>query len=202
MAEPIDFYFDFSSSYSYIGQHRVQELAKKHEREIRWKPVALGAIFKALGSAPQSPETPKGSYVWKDVERSAADVGLAYHWPKPFPFNSLTAARAFYHIAKEDEAKAVEWARSVFDAAYAQGRDCSDPAELAAIAFDLGLDGEELLEATKQDEIKKKLQQETTEAMQKGVFGAPSFFVDGDMYWGADRIDQMHRFLDQSNAPF
>jgi len=202
MAEPIDFYFDFSSSYSYIGQHRLQELAEKHGREIRWKPVALGAIFKALGSGPHSPETPKGSYVWKDVERSAADVGLPYHWPKPFPFNSLMAARIFYHIAEKDEVKAIEWAQAVFDASFGQGRDCSDPAELAAIAKDLGVDGEEMLNATKQVEIKQKLQQVTAEAMEKGVFGAPSFFVDGDMYWGADRIDQMHRYLEQSNAPF
>ncbi len=69
MTEPIDFYFDFSSSYSYIGQHRLQDLAAMHGREIRWKPIALGAIFKSIGSGPHSPETSKGSYVWKDVER-------------------------------------------------------------------------------------------------------------------------------------
>lgn len=195
MAEPIDFYFDFSSSYSYIGQKRLRELALEHGREIRWKPVALGAIFKSLGSGPFSPESAKGAYVWKDVERSAADAGLVYRWPTPFPFNSLTAARIFYYIAAKDEAKAVEWAQAVFGASYGQGRDCSDPAELAEIAKDLGLDAEKLLNAAQQDEVKDKLKQATAEAMQKGVFGAPSFVVDGEMYWGADRIDQMHRYL-------
>ena len=197
MAEPIHFYFDFSSSYSYIGQHGLRKLAEEHSREVRWKPVALGAIFKALGSAPHSPETAKGSYVWKDVERSATDAGLPYQWPQPFPFNSLMAARIFYYIAETDEIKAIEWARGVFDASFGQGRDCSNPAELAAIAKDLGLDGEEMLNAAKQDEVKQKLKQVTAEAMDKGVFGAPSFFLDGDMYWGADRIEQMHRYLDR-----
>ncbi len=197
MAEPIHFYFDFSSAYSYIGQHGLRKLAEEHSREVRWKPVALGAIFKALGSAPHSPETAKGSYVWKDVERSATDAGLPYQWPEPFPFNSLMAARIFYYIAETDETKAIEWARGVFDASFGQGRDCSNPAELAAIAKDLGLDGEEMLNAAKQDEIKQKLKQLTAEAMDQGVFGAPSFFLDGDMYWGADRIEQMHRYLDR-----
>ena len=195
MAEPIDFYFDFSSSYSYIGQHRLQELAADHDRRVRWRPVALGAIFKSLGSGPHSPETPKGSYVWKDVERSAADAGLPYHWPKPFPFNSLLAARIFYYIAETDESKAITWARAVFDSSYAQGNDCSDPAELTAIAGKLGLDAEDLLDACNRDEVKQKLKDATAEAMQKGVFGAPTFFVGGDMYWGADRIDQMDRRL-------
>lgn len=195
MVEAIDFYFDFSSSYSYIGQHRLRQLAGEHGRTIRWKPVALGAIFKALGSAPHSPETPKGSYVWKDVERSAADAGLPYQWPKPFPYNSLMAARIFYYIAQKDEAKSVEWAQAIFDASYRHGRDCSDSTELASVARKLDLDADELLDATSQDGIKHILKKATAEAMQKGVFGAPTFFVDGNMYWGADRIDQMHRYL-------
>jgi 2-hydroxychromene-2-carboxylate isomerase len=195
MAEPIDFYFDFSSSYSLIGQHRLQELADNHNREVRWRPVALGAIFKSLGTGPHSPETPKGSYVWKDVERSAADAGLPYHWPEPFPFNSLSAARIYYYIAETDESKAIEWARAVFDSSFGRGKDCSDPAELTKIAGRLGLDAADLLDACNRDEVKQKLKDATAEAMQKGVFGAPTFFVGGDMYWGADRIDQMDRSL-------
>lgn len=195
MAEPIDFYFDFSSSYSYIGQHRLQELADNHNREVRWRPVALGAIFKSLGTGPHSPETPKGSYVWKDVERSAADAGLPYHWPEPFPFNSLSAARIYYYIAETDESKAIEWARAVFDSSFGRGKDCSDPAELTKIAGKLVLDAADLLDACNRDEVKQKLKDATAEAMQKGVFGAPTFFVGGDMYWGADRIDQMDRSL-------
>ncbi len=195
MAEPIDFYFDFSSSYSYIGQHKLQQLAEEHGREVQWRPVALGAIFKSLGSGPHLRETPKGTYVWMDVERSAAAAGLSYHWPTPFPFNSLMAARIFYYLEQKDEAKAIEWARAVFDASFGQCRDCSDPSELAQVAGDLGLDSGKLLDAASQDDIKQKLKQVTDEAMQKGVFGAPTFFIGDDMYWGADRIDQMHRDL-------
>ena len=102
------------------------------------------------------------------------------------------AARIFYYINGSDESKAVDWAKAVFDASYAQGRDCSDPAVLSVIAKDLGLDGEELLNAAAQDDIKQRFKQATADAMQKGVFGAPTFFIGGDMYWGSDRIDQMH----------
>lgn len=200
MAEPIDFYFDFSSSYSYIGQERARELAERHGRELRWRPVALGAIFRSLGSAPQSPETVKGAYVWKDVERSAADAGLPYRWPKPFPFNSLTAARIFYYIAEKDQAKAIAWARAIFDASFGQGRDCSDASVLADIAQNLDLDVDELFEAANREDIKHKLKQVTAEATQKGVFGAPTFFIGSDMYLGADRIDQMHRSLERQSS--
>lgn len=197
MAEAIDFYFDFSSAYSYIGQHRVQELAERHGSEVRWRPVALGAIFKSLGLAPQSPETPKGTYVWKDVERSAMVAGLPYHWPKPFPFNSLMAARIFYYLDEKNPAKAIAWAHAVFEAAFGRGKDCSDSSELAEIAIDQGFDFDELQNAANQDDIKQKLKQATAEAMQKGVFGAPTFFIGSEMYWGADRMDQMHRHLEQ-----
>lgn len=195
MAETIDFYFDFSSSYSYIGQHKLQTLVDEHGCAVHWRPVALGAIFKSLGSGPHSPETPKGAYVWKDVERSAAHADLPYHWPKPFPYNSLMAARIFYYLEEKNEAKAIEWARAVFDASFGQGRNCSEASELADVAKSIGLDADELLDAANRDDIKQKLKQATAEAMQKGVFGAPTFFIGSDMYWGADRIDQMNRQL-------
>jgi 2-hydroxychromene-2-carboxylate isomerase len=91
----------------------------------------------------------------------------------------------------------VEWACAIFEASFGQGRDCSDPAELAQVAGKLGLDFGELQDAVGRDDIKQKLKQATAEAMQKGVFGAPTFFIGSNMYWGADRIDQMHHLLSQ-----
>ncbi len=200
MTKAIDFYFDFSSSYSYIGQHRLQALAREFDASIDWRPIALGAIFKARGHAPPQADSLKGRYVWHDVERSAAEWDLPYHWPKPFPFNSILAARAYWYLKDVDEEDAVAWIRAVFDASYGQGLDCSDPAVLAGVAADLGLDGEQLLQATADDGVKQRLKEVTNKAMERGVFGAPTFFMDGEMYWGADRIDQMWRTLERARA--
>lgn len=198
MSKDLDFYFDFSSSYSYIGQHRLRALADEFDLDIHWRPIALGAIFKASGHAPPRPDSPKGAYTWHDVERSAAEWGLPYKWPSPFPFNSIPAARAFYHLADTDEDRAVAWARAVFDASFGQGKDCSDPAVLAEVADGLGIDGAALMQATADDNVKQKLKDATEKAAGRGVFGAPTFFLDNEMYWGADRIDQIWRTLERA----
>ncbi|MEJ2604320.1 MAG: 2-hydroxychromene-2-carboxylate isomerase [Gammaproteobacteria bacterium] len=200
MNKAIDFYFDFSSSYSYIGQHRLRALAEAFDIAIDWRPIALGAIFKARGHAPPKADSLKGRYVWHDVERSAAEWGLPYHWPKPFPFNSILAARAYWYLKDVDEEDAVAWIRAVFDASYGHGRDCSDPSVVAELVADLELDGEQILQATAGDAVKQRLKEVTDEAMARGVFGAPTFFLDGEMYWGADRIDQMWRVLERSRS--
>lgn len=193
MSKSVEFYFDFSSSYSYIALPTLRRFAEELGCKIEWKPIALGAIFKERGHVPPSPKEMKGAYLRRDVERCAGELGLDYKWPDPFPFNSIPAARVFYVIAKGDQQGAIDWALTVFDASFGQGRDCSDPAELVAVAAELGLDGAELLRATKDDEVKKTLQEVTGEAMERGVFGAPTFFVDGEMYWGADRLDRIEK---------
>lgn len=198
MSNSVEFYFDFSSSYSYIAQAKLRQLAEDKDWKIDWKPIALGAIFKAREYAPPMPNDLKGAYLWRDVERSAAEINLDYTWPNPFPFNSIPAARIFYVIAKKDKTQAIEWALTVFNASYVQGRNCSDPIELTAIAKELDLDGQALLQATKANDIKITLKAITEEAMEKGVFGAPTFFVNGEMYWGADRLDQIEKQLSQT----
>ena len=200
MSAHIDFYFDFSSTYSYIGQHRLRELAKQHDVTVHWKPIALGAIFKMLGHAPATPDSPKGAYIWRDVERSAAEWRLPFNWPSPFPFNSIPAARVFYVLAENDEDAAVRWAIAVFEAAYGEGRNCSDPAVLAEVADSLGIDSDELMEKTSDEAIKQKLKDVTAEASDRGVFGTPAYILGDELYWGADRIDQILRKLDNAGS--
>ena len=198
MSKSVEFYFDFSSSYSYIAQAKLRQLAADNEWKIEWKPIALGAIFKARDHVPPTANDLKGVYLRRDVELCAAEIDLDYTWPDPFPFNSIPAARIFYVIAKDDPQQATKWALAVFNASYEKGRDCSNPAELAVVAKELGLDGKELLQATKEVSVKKALQEVTGEAMEKGVFGAPTFFVDGAMHWGTDRLGRIERQLSQA----
>ena len=166
-----------------------------YDCDIVWKPILLGVIFKTINHAPPAPETAKGRYVWHDVERSAALEGLPFKWPEPFPFNSMTAARVFWHLADSDMDRAVGWARAVFHASFGEGRDCSRPEVLSSVAGGLGLDGQDLLEATGHNAVKAKLKQVTGEAMERGVFGAPTFFVGDEMFWGSDRLGQLERHM-------
>ncbi len=148
MRATIDFYFDFSSSYSYIALPRLQKLADDHDLVVNWKPILLGAIFQSMNHSPPVGDSVKGRYVFHDVERSAELAGLSYRWPEPFPFNGITASRVFWYLADTDMNRAIEWARAVFHASFGEGRDCSNPDVLAAVAVDLGVNGQELLEAT------------------------------------------------------
>lgn len=195
MPTTIDFYFDFSSSYSYVALPGISRLADEHDVTVNWKPFLLGVIFNAMNHAPPVVDTVKGRYVFHDVERSATNAGLPHKWPEPFPFNSLTAARAFWYLADSDMGKAVEWAKAVFHASHGEGRDCSNPEVLSKIASDLGHDAKELLAATGNDDVKAKLKEVTGEAMERGVFGAPTFFVGDEMFWGSDRLAQLEHYL-------
>lgn len=188
MAKSVDFYFDFSSSYSYVALPEIERLAHEHEVSIDWKPILLGVIFQSLGHAPADPRTPKGRYIKRDVERAAALAGLVYRWPRPFPFNSLLAARVFWCLAERGHNEAVEWARSVFDASFGEGRDASSAEVLADVATSLGHDAGALLEGAAAAPVKQKLREVTDEAMERGVFGAPTFFVGDEMFWGSDRV--------------
>ena len=196
MSKSIDFYFDFSSTYSYLALPGLQRLAEERGVAVNWMPIALGAIFKAHEHAPPTPGTAKGRYIWRDVERTAELNGQPFNWPRPFPFNSMTAARVYWHLAETDSDRAMTWARAVFDAAFGEGKDCSDAAVLSSIAADMGLDAEAVLAATGQDSVKAKLKEVTGQAMERGVFGAPTYFVGNEMYWGSDRLHQLEAALD------
>jgi len=199
MPATIDFYFDFSSSYSYVALPGIAKIADDHDVMVNWKPFLLGVIFNALNHAPPAGDSIKMRYSHRDLERCAEAAGLPpFVFPSPFPFNGIVASRAFWHLDESDSEKAVEWARAVFHASFAEGRDCSSPEVLADMATSLGHDAKQLLEATAEDTVKARLKEITGEAMDRGVFGAPTFFVGDEMFWGGDRLVHLERYL--SNA--
>ncbi len=199
MPAEIDFYFDFSSSYSYVAVPGVVRLAEQHDVSVNWKPFLLGVIFHALEHAPPPAGSHKMSYAQRDLERCAAAAGQPpFVLPEAFPFNGITASRAFWHLHDDDPGKAVEWAKAVFSASFAEGRDCSSPEVLADIATGLGLDAQQLLAAAATDAVKAKLKAVTGEAMERGVFGAPTFFVGDEMFWGGDRLAHVEQLISNS----
>lgn len=192
---PIDFYFDFSSSYTYVGLARIESLAVRHQRPLHWKPISLGALFKERGHAPPAKDSAKGRYQALDLKRCAAEQSLPFQSPAVFPFNSIPAARGFLWLQSQQPTRAIDYAHRVFNHAFASGGDVSQVETLATIAEAVGADPLEFSQAIQSPAVKAQLVEVTAEASQRGVFGAPTLICEGEMFWGADRIDQMDRWL-------
>ena len=198
MADPVHFYFDFSSSYSYFAYDRIGAVAGKHMRDLVHRPIALGAIFKERGHAPDMPGTDKGSYIFHDVERQAALLGKPYAWPKPFPYNSIPAARGFYWLDANAPDLAQPYVAAVFETVFGKGQAVDDPGTLADVAKSVGADAAAFKDGIAEPAIKSRLIEETEAAKAKGVFGAPSFTVGDELFWGADRLESLDAWLAQN----
>lgn len=200
MPDPLDFYFDYSSPYGYIAALKIDDLAARYGRVVRWKPVLLGAVFKVTGGKPLPMLPLKGDYAMIDVARSARFHGLPYRQPSKFPIAGQAPSRAFYWLDDRDPVRAHELARALYHAYFVEDRDISSPETTADIAATLGLDRNAVLAAIGSEALKQRLRQETEAAIARGVFGSPYFVVDGEPFWGADRLDQIGRWL--ATGPF
>lgn len=193
---PIDFYFDFSSPYGYLGSHRIEALARKHGREVVWRPFLLGVVFKDTGSQPLVEYPIKGEYALRDFKRSARLYGIEFVMPETFPVSALAGARAFYWLADRDAGKAKALARALFAAVFRSGHDIGKGERVVEVAAELGVDPEELRAALADPAVKQRLRDEVGAAIERGVFGSPFFFADGEPFWGADRLDHVDRWLE------
>ena len=195
MPAPIEFYFDFASPYAYLASHRIDEIAGRHGRGVAWKPFSLGVAFKRTGMAPLTEMPMRGAYGVHDMARSARALGVPFQLPEGFPMFALAPSRAFYWLADGGDDRAVGLARALFDAYFGEGRDVAAPETVAELAAPLGIDRDALLDAVGDPAVKARFRQATEEALDRGVFGAPFFFVDGEPFWGHDRLDQIDRWL-------
>jgi 2-hydroxychromene-2-carboxylate isomerase len=195
MPNPIEFYFDFSSPYGYLASTRIDALAEKHSRAVTWRPFLLGVAFKATGQAPLVEQPLRGPYHERDFARSARLLGVRFQLPQPFPFPSLAACRAFYWLADREEAQAKALARAVYHAAFGLGSDMRAAEAVAAVAQPLGIDRTALLAAVNDPAVKERLRSETEAALARGVFGSPFIIVDGEPFWGNDRLSEVREWL-------
>lgn len=195
-AAPIDFWFDFSSPYGYLMSEQIDALAARHGRKVRWHPMLLGVIFQSTGGAPLTEQAPaKAAYSRIDFARSARFLGVPYNPPSRFPLPTQAAARAYYWLHGEDCALARRFAHAAFRALFVADRDLSAPDTVLEIAADLGVDRERLAAALQSPEIKARLKDECERALAVGVFGSPYVVIDGEAFFGADRLPQIERWL-------
>ena len=195
MTTPIDFYFDFSSPYGYFASARIDDIAARHGRSVVWRPILLGAVFKLTGQQPLPAIPLKGSYAKHDLARSARLFGVPFRLPTKFPIAGQAPSRAYYWVADRDTAQARALAQALYRAYFAEDRDISNPEVTANVAAKLDIDREALLTALNEPAVKERLKNEVDAAIERGVFGSPYVVVDGEPFWGSDRLDQVDHWL-------
>jgi 2-hydroxychromene-2-carboxylate isomerase len=200
-ARPIDFYFDFSSPYSYIASEWIEALAARHGRTVDWKAMLIAASFQVSGLKPQMELPLKREYALLDFERSARFSGVPLTLPAHFPIPTQNAARIFWwlHDSASPE-RARDWARYALRAYFTRGVDLSDPAALDALGTAFGLEPGRAEAVYSDTAWKLRLKAVNEAAIAHGVFGVPYFVVDGTPFWGNDRRAQIERWLEK--GPF
>lgn len=191
----MEFFFDFSSPYAYFASHSVDALAEKHGRVCRWRPMLLNPAFQASGNVRLIDQPLKGAYAKHDWERLARLMQVPYRFPDPFPVGTVAAARAFWWLDATDPLQAKALGRALFAAYFAQARDISQREVVADVAAAQGVDRAAVLAAIDAPEWKAKLRAETDGAVARGVFGAPFIVVDGEAFWGVDRLWMVDEWL-------
>ena len=197
---PVEFYFDFSSPYAYIASEWVEAVAARHARLVRWHAVLLGATFRAAELRPPVEHPVKRDYVLADFARSARFEGVPFRLPERFPIATQNAARVFWWLAADDPARAADWAHAGLRAFFTRGVPLDEPPALRALCAEAGLDPDAAEAAWNDPRWKLRLKEENEAAVAAGVFGAPTFVVDGETFWGNDRKPQVERWL--ADGPF
>ncbi len=195
MPEPILFYFEFASPYGYLASLQIDDIASRYDREVLWKPIMLGAALERTGSRPLVRIPIKKDYFLRDIRRCARLLDVPLRLPPVMPMNSLAASRAFWWLHETNPCLAKRLARALYRAHWGEGRDLSTPEQVAEVAATLGIDAEALIAAVGDPAIKARLRRETEDSLERGVFGSPFVIVDGEPFWGADRLEQMERWL-------
>jgi 2-hydroxychromene-2-carboxylate isomerase len=191
----IEFFFDCSSPWTYIAFRNLQSLAAELKEPISWRPVLVGGIFnsvnKGIYTAREDMNSPKNRYMLKDVQDSAREAGLSIVFPpKVFPVNSVKAMRGCLWIAQDAQAQDhyLAFVEATFAAYFSREEDISQDEVLAALCRQVGINAESFFAGIARPDIKEQLKANTDEAIRRGAFGSPTFFVDEDMYFGNDRL--------------
>lgn len=190
MPAPLEFWFEFASPYSYLAAEEIEDKTRAANVSLVWRPFLLGPIFAAQGwtDSPFNLYPAKGAYMWRDMERLCRSKGIDWRRPSVFPRSGLLAARLA--TALEATNSIAAFVKAVYRANFSQDRDISDPAVLKEALHSLSLDHEEYFQRAAEDSVKTLLRARTDEALRRGVFGAPSFVVKDELFWGGDRLDQ------------
>ena len=191
----MEFWFEFASTYSYLAAMRIETVAAARGVPVTWRPFLLGPLFQKQGwnDSPYNLNPARGRYMWRDIERHCEKNGLPFRKPSVFPRRSILPARLA--CVGHDQAWLPEFARSVFRANFGDDRDIEDPVLMRELLRQSGAAADEtgagaILERATAQETKDLLRAETDRAWSLGIFGAPTFVVAGELFWGNDRLEE------------
>ncbi|MFM0054962.1 2-hydroxychromene-2-carboxylate isomerase [Paraburkholderia phytofirmans] len=188
-APEIDFWFDFGSNYSYLSVMRIEAEAAARGVQIHWRPFLLGPVFRELGfdNSPFVLQKEKGAYVWKDMERQCRKYGIALKRPTTFPRAALLAMRVALLGAQREWIAA--YCRKIMQLNFAYDRDIGSMEVVSDALDELGLPAGQIIAEAQSDANKLRLREQTAAAAARGIFGAPTFFIGDEMFWGNDRLE-------------
>lgn len=193
----IEFWFEFGSNYSYLSVMRIEDEAQRRGVRIVWRPFLLGPIFRALGmeTSPFVLQKEKGAYVWQDMARQCRKYGLRWVQPSTFPRLGVLPLRVALLGAEQPWIGA--FCRQVMELNFVLDEDINQPDRLARILMELGLPASDILDQAQAEPTKRRLREQTEQARARGIFGAPTFFVGTEMFWGNDRLDDALLFASE-----
>ena len=193
MTKTVEFLFDFGSPTSYLAYKQLPKIAARHGARIVWTPILLGAVFKATGNSSPVMVPAKARYMNADLARFAKRYGVVLNFNTHFPVNTLPLMRGA--VAYQPTNQFDIYVNAVFDAMWAHPRNLNDQGEIAHVMRDIGIDPGDFVARIERSEVKEKLKANTEGAVARGAFGAPTFFVNGEMFFGQDRLDFVEEAL-------
>ena len=189
MTRAVEFYFDVGSPAAYLAWTQLPAIARAAGCEIEYRPFLLGGVFQATGNRSPMEVPAKGQYMQDDLQRFARRYGVPFRHNPHFPINTLMLMRGAIGLQVREPGKFLAYGDAVYRAIWVDGRNMNDPQEVGAVLLRAGFDPQALLALTQDPQVKENLKAVTQEAVGRGVFGAPTFFVGDQMFWGQDRID-------------
>ncbi|EJM43908.1 2-hydroxychromene-2-carboxylate isomerase [Pseudomonas sp. GM33] len=189
MSKTVEFYFDLGSPATYLAYTQLPKICAQTDTRLVYIPLLLGGVFKATGNASPATIPAKGRYMFQDLDRYAKRYGVPLKFNPHFPINTLMLMRAVTGMQLRHPERFAAFLDCLFKAIWVEGRSLDEPATVAAVLSENGFNPQEVLALTADEEIKTALKDNTEKAVQRGVFGAPSMFVDNQLYFGQDRLD-------------
>lgn len=193
MPRKLEFLFDFGSPASYLAYKALPGLAARTGAEVAYVPVLLGGVFKATGNASPATIPAKGAWMNADLARWAKRRGTPFNRNPHFPINTLHLMRGAAGL--QGDPRFAAYLEAVFDAMWNQPRNLGDPAEMGPVLARAGVSGEAFFAFQQDEAVKARLKDATEAAVARGMFGAPTFFVDGEMFFGQDRLEFVEEAL-------
>jgi 2-hydroxychromene-2-carboxylate isomerase len=189
MSKAVEFYFDVGSPAAYLAWTQLPNIVQQAQGEIEYRPMLLGGVFQATGNRSPMEVPPKGQYMVDDLQRFARRYGVPFR-PNPFfPINTLTLMRMVLGLQLRQPQRMAAFVDAVVRAIWVDGKNMNDPATVSAVLQQAAFDPEKMLALAGDPAVKDALKVATQEAVARGVFGAPTFFVGTEMFWGQDRLD-------------